>query len=142
MATTTKKNVINLNDYFTTSREKEGVWFEPETTKGTGLQFKIYGRASDENILSADAYEKAKELFDAEKDPVKKANMERDAVVERVVAMISDAKIDGDQEVIIDGKPFEYSKETVRKLIFENIDLRTEIFVAAVSNENFMMKKA
>lgn len=139
---TAKKNVINLNDYFTTSREKEGVWFEPETTKGTGLKFKIYGRASDENILSADAYEKAKEIFDAEKDPVKKANMERDAVVDRVLAMISDAKIEGEQEVIIDGKPFEYSKELVKKLLFENIELRTEVFVAAVSNENFMTKKA
>ncbi len=136
------KNVIDIADFFTTSREKEGVWYEPVIEDvGIGIEFKILGYSSDQNVISAEVYRKEHEAAEKETDPVKKNNMERDAVCKRIASLVTDIRGKDGNEIRIDGKPLVYSDEVVRHILYENIDIRTDLFKATLDTPNFQMKK-
>lgn len=139
---TEKLKEVELSDFFTTTREKEGVWIEAKIgNKGTGLLFKIVGYASDENVKSADAYKKAHEIAEKETDVVKKAEMERRAVCERLTAIVIDLKCADGVNIKLNGEPLKYSKELVYQILWESMDIRTYIFTETFDSSNFMKKK-
>lgn len=137
-----EKKVVDIADFFTTSREKEGVWYEPKVDDvGIGIEFKILGYSSDQNVISAEVYRKEHEAAEAETDPVKKNNMERDAVCKRIASLITDLRGKNGNEIKIGGKPLTYSEDAVRQILYENIDIRTDLFRATLDTPNFQMKK-
>lgn len=137
-----EKKVIDIADFFTTSREKEGVWYEPKIEDvGIGIEFKILGYSSDQNVISAEVYRKEHEEAEKETDPVKKNNMERDAVCKRIASLVTDIRGKDGNEIRIGGKPLSYSEEVVREILYENIDIRTDLFKATLETPNFQMKK-
>ena len=137
-----EKIVVDISNFFTTTREKEGVWYEIHVGEiATGLEVNLLGGASDENILSADVYRKEHEEAEKEKDPAKKAELERKAVCKRLSAIITDLRCKKGYEIIINGEPLTYSPEVVYQILWESKDIRSDIFQATFDDSNFMMKK-
>lgn len=133
---------IELSDLFTTSNEREGIWYEPKVNgSGIGVEFKILGYASDENIISADVYSKEHEAVEKEKDPKKRAILDRDVQCKRIGACIVDCRPVEGNEVTIDGEPLVYSPKLVQKILYENIEIRADLFRATIDTSNFMKKK-
>ena len=140
--TINENKVVDIADFFTTSREKEGIWYEPHVDDvGIGIEFKILGYSSDQNVISAEVYRKEHEAAEAETDPVKKNNMERDAVCKRIASLVTDIRGKNGNEIRIGGKPLVYSEDVVRQILYENIDIRTDLFKATLDTPNFQMKK-
>lgn len=138
----TKDKTIDIADFFTTTKEREGVWYEAKVQGvPTGLMFKVLGYASDENVLSAEAYKKEHELAEKETDVAKKAEMEREAVCNRLTAIVTDLKAVEGKNIVLNGEPLTYSKEIVKKIFWESIDIRTDVFNASFDSTNFMTKK-
>lgn len=137
------KTVINLEDLFITTKQTEGVWYEAKDGETpTGLMFKILGVQSDKSVIARDAYDKALELVEKEKDPVKKAHLNKEAAVDLVASVIVDMKSKDGCEARLGGKEVEYSDELVRKILNENINIRSDLFAASLKTETFMTKKS
>lgn len=142
-----EKKIVDIADFFTTTNEKEGVWYELKARDsegnpvGTGIEVLLLGYASDENAISAEVYRKEKELSDKEKDPIKKNKMEIDSVCKRIGAVIKDIRAKDGHEMLIHGEPLKYSPEIIRKILYESIDIRTDVFKATFNDANFMTKK-
>lgn len=133
---------FDLSSLFTTTNEKSGVWYEAKINgKETGLEFLILGPSSDENVLSAEAYKKAKDKIDAEKDPVKKSQMDIDAVCDRISAVVKEVRTTNGEPLYIGDKKVESSPELIKKILYENIDIRTDVFTASFESANFRTKK-
>ena len=138
----TKEEIVDIADFFTTSNEKEGVWFEPEIRgKKLGIEFKILGSASDENIKSADIYNKEHEQAEKETDPLKKVTKEREAVCKRIASIITDMRPAAGKKIVVKGEPLTYSPEMIQKILWENIEIRTALFSPSIDDANFMTKK-
>lgn len=138
------KKTINISDYFCTTREKEGVWYEAKLGNGTntGIEFKILGPSSDENAIAAEAYSKQHDEIEKEKDPKIAAKMQREAVCKRIAAVITDIRgKDGMQLVNDDGTEIKYSYDVVYKILDENIEIRTDLLNALFETSTFMKKK-
>lgn len=133
---------VDIADFFTTTKEREGIWYEAKVRgKPTGLMFKLLGYASDENVISAEAYRKAHEEVEKETDPAKKANLEREAVCNRLSAIITDLKSAEGKNITLKGEPLSYSKEVVHQILWESLDIRSDVFNASFDSTNFMTKK-
>lgn len=138
-----EKKIVDIADFFTTTREKEGVWYEPKVEGvGLGFEFKILGKASDENALSAEVYRKEHELAEKETDVAKRNELERNAVTKRVCAVITDLRAKDGVDLKMNGETLSYSKEMVYSIIYESIEIRTDVFAATFEDSNFMTKKA
>lgn len=133
---------IDIADFFTTQKEEEGVWIEPKIKgKGIGIEFKVLGTASDATVIAGEQYEKDSALAEAEKDPVKKSHLNRDALVKRISAMVVDIRSKGDNSILIHGKPLTYSKENVEAILTGSRAIRTELLNAFMDAGNFMTRK-
>lgn len=138
------KKTINISDFFCTTREKEGVWYEAKlgNGNGTGIEFKMLGPSSDENAIAAEAYSKRHDEIEKEKDPKKSAELQRDAVCKRIAAVITDIRgKDGAELVDDDGKEIKYSEKVIYKILDENIEIRTDLLNALFETSTFMKKK-
>ena len=134
--------VINLEDFFMTTREKEGVWYEPKIDgEGTGIEVKLLGPSSDANAVAAEAYSKAKDEVEKIKDIKVQSGKQREIVCRRIASIITDIRGKDGAEINLGGKKLEYSDELVMQLLEENIDIRTDILNAAFENSTFMKKK-
>ena len=70
-----EKEVINLEDFFTTDNEKEGIWYEPKIGGiPCGIEFLVTGRGSDENVANSERYDKDVAGAEDIKDPVERAH--------------------------------------------------------------------
>ena len=133
---------IDISDFFTTQKEKEGIWFEPKVKGvGIGIEFKVLGTASDATIIAGEQYEKDSALAENEKDPVKKSHLNRDALVKRISAMVVDIRAKDEGEILIRGKPLTYSRENVEAILMGSRAIRTELLNAFMDSGNFMTRK-
>lgn len=133
-----KKNVINLEDFFSTTKESEGIWIDP---LGMGVEFKILGASSDVNAISAEEYSKAEDEANKVDDIVRQRNLKRDAICKRIASMVIDIRAKDGNEIMFGGEPVKFSKELITKFCYENVELRTALLNAIFDSTNFMKKK-
>lgn len=87
-------------------------------------------------------YRKEHEIAEKESDPVKKNELERKAVVKRICSVITDIRAKDGNEIYIGDEPLVYSDEVIYRIIYESIEIRTDVFAATFEDSNFMTKKA
>lgn len=134
---------VDIADFFTTEGETNGVWYEPVVNgRGIGIEFKVLGNSSDKAIMAAETYEKDLAACEKETDIVKKSRMERDALSKRIEVMVLDIRGKDGREILIQGKPLTYSKESVMAILDGSKPIRTELLKAFTTSETFMTKKA
>lgn len=137
-----KDNVVEISDFFVTSNEKNGVWYEAKTESGPcGIEFYIYGQSSDRNIISADVYKKEKQEAEDITDPVKYSDKIREITCKRIAAVIGDIRGANGKKLVSNGEEIKYSEELILKILEENIDIRTDLLQAIFTSENFQKKK-
>lgn len=133
---------INLEDYFTTDHEKEGVWFEPNIKgKPCGIQFLVTGTDTDENIVNAERFQKAIDELDDIKDNIEAANKRKVLEANRVADFVKGIRSAEGAKVLFGGKPLEYSKPMIQELCLKSPLIQNEILKFAVKTENFIRRK-
>ena len=136
------KKVINIEDFFTEDREKEGVWFEPRVGgKLCGIQFLVTGIASDENIIAAERFDREMNELEEIKDPVEKINKRKVIEANRVTENVIGIRAAGGENVLFGGKPLEYSKPLIQQILLKAPLIRTEIINFAMERTNFIKRE-
>jgi len=134
--------IFDISDYFTKKNEEEGVWDEIRIDgKGIGWEFKIYGASSDEAVIASEQYEKDIEAASTEGDPVKRNQLETEAVIKRLVAVIIDIRRKDGKPFLIQGKPFQNTKENIRFILEQSRVIRKGLLSSLAGNTTFMTKK-
>ena len=137
-----KKDVIDVADFFTTTRAKEGVWYEPEIDGiGIGLEFRIYGQASDKYVRSLDAYAKEHDRALKETDPGAATEIERQALADRAATIVGGVRAKGGKALVYGKKEFKGTYEEIRSVMYENEDICIDILTAAAKNTTFMKRR-
>lgn len=136
------KKVVNLDEFFSTTNEREGVWHEP-VIDGVpcGFELLLVGINSDENAISAERYEK--ELVEAEKinNAIDKAEKIRHIEAKRFAFFVRGIRATNGGEIRIGGKPIEYSTNLIEKLLYESLPLQLDIAEFVRKSANFMNGK-
>lgn len=133
-----EENVVDISSYFTTSREREGVWFEPKIEDNSiGIKFKIVGPASDEYIKAYSDYRTAHEMVVNTEDDALAIELERKAICNFLNGVIKDFKPSAGITLLVNGKKLEYSKSIMEKILYESAEIRSVLFDAVVDSETF-----
>lgn len=133
---------INLEDLFTEDNEKEGIWFEPKI-KGVpcGIEFLVTGTGTDENIASSERYEKAMGELEDIKDPIEKAQKQKELDANRVAEFVIGIRAAEGSEVSYGGKPIEFSEPLIQKLLLKSPLIKVEIIKFARDTANFIKRE-
>ena len=133
---------INLEDFFTEEREKEGVWFEPRI-KGVpcGIEFLLTGRSTDENVAGGERYDRAVAELDDIKDPLEKSKKQKELFANRVAEFVKGIRPVEGSAVMYCGKPLEYSVPMIQKLLLQAPLITGQIFNFVTDTANFMKRK-
>lgn len=138
---TEKKEVIEITDFFTTSREKEGVWIEPEINGvGLGIEFKVVGQSSPKFVEAVNKYIAAHNKVLEESSVQLAYEKEIAAQVDRVTGIVIDLRAKSGVKLENGGEPIVYSKETVREIMYEISAIRDDIWEKATRSYSFMKK--
>jgi hypothetical protein len=142
MAEKEKKEVIDIADFFTTTRSKTGVWHEPVLNGvGMGIEFKILGPSSDEAVIASEEYDRAHEKALSEKDGRTAVEIERQALAERAASIIREVRAKGGKALVCNKKEFKASKDELRTVMYENEDVCLDILMAAGKSATFMKRQ-
>lgn len=139
----TAKRKFDLSDIiFTKKNEEEGVWVEPEIFgMKIGVEFKILGANSNRLITVIEEFNKKYAEVSAISDLEKKAEELDKLYVDTAAKRTVGLRCAKDAEITIEGKPVEYSDETVRH-IFEQSPVCAQYIVLYSRNaENFTNRK-
>lgn len=128
------KKTVDIASFFITSRENEGVWFEPI---GSGFELKVLGNGSDEVIAAGAEYIKAHEKVLAMDDLAAKQIAERDAVCVRIAKSVKGIRGKDGAELSVNGKPVVYSKELILLLMKENPAIRADVLKFSSDPDNY-----
>ncbi len=143
MKSTENKRKFDLADIiFTKDNEEEGVWVEPEIFGiKIGVEFKVIGANSDKLIPVIEEFNKKYGEINAIKDPAEKARKADELYIDTAAKRTVGLRCAEDAEVVIEGKPIEYSDELVRH-IFEKSPVCAQYIVLFSRNtENFTNRK-
>ena len=136
-----KKDVIEISDFFTTSREKEGVWIEPEISGvGLGIEFKVVGQSSPKFVEAVSKYMTAHNKVLEEQDIMKAYELETAAQCDRAAGVVMDLRAKPGVKLENGGEALIYSPETVRKIMYEITEIRDDIWEKATRSYTFMKK--
>ena len=136
-----KKEVIEITDFFTTSREKEGVWIEPEISGvGIGIEFKVVGQSSPKFVEAVTKYMAAHNKVLEESDVQKAYEKEVEAQCDRITDIVVDLRAKSGVKLENNGEPLTYSREIVRQIMYEITDIRDDLWEKATRSYSFMKK--
>jgi len=133
---------IDLEDFFTEEREKEGVWFEPKIKgKPCGIELLVTGRGTDENVVGGERYLKARAESEEIKDPVEKERRQKELFANRVAEFVKGIRAAEGSEVKYNGKPLEYSIPMIQKLFLQAPLITTAVYDFVTDTANFMKRE-
>jgi len=133
---------IDIADFFTTTREKEGVWIELKIEGiGIGIEVKALGPSAPEFIKASMKYAQNLDSFDKETDKAERRSKENDARTEFLTSIVVDLRTKKDFDFTIKGKPLKYSRENVREIFYESVEIRDAVWEAVSSPLTFMRTK-
>ncbi len=133
---------INIEDFFTEDRSRDGVWFEPKI-KGVpcGIEFLVTGTETDENVAYGERYEKEINATEEIKDPVEKAKKQKILDANRVAEFVKGIRPAENSELAYQGKPLEYSVPLIQKILLNAPLIKFEIVRFAKDMSNFMKRE-
>jgi hypothetical protein len=129
------RKTIDVTRFFISTRENEGVWFEPA---GTGIEFKVLGRGADEVIVAGAEYVKTHDKILEMKDLAEQQIAERDAVCLRIAKSVKGIRGKDGAELVANGKSVAYSEEFIFRLMKENPGIRAEILKFSSEASNYV----
>lgn len=133
------QNVVDIADFFTTTREKEGVWYELKIQNiGIGIEVLTYGPASKQAFIAEEKFNADVEKLQSINDPDKRKKKADEIIVNRAVAVVGGIRMKDGSAVVERGKPVKDFKATMRRLFEENTDIRDDYFAAARLSVTFM----
>lgn len=136
------KSVLNLEDFFSTSNEQNGVWHEPVIDGfHCGFEFLLTGFHSDENAMQAEAYDKERTKLDAMEESPEKSDKIKRLEAHRFADFVKDIRGVNGAELKLNGEKVVYSKELIEKLLYESLPLQEDIYKFCVKSTNFMQGK-
>lgn len=136
-----ENNTVDIADFFTTTREKDGVWIEPKMSDvGVGFEFRVVGPASPLFLNAVADYLEAHAKVVENKDRKTAYEEEVKAVVERNSAVVTGLRVKKGNSIRINGRPLAYSKETVREILYESSEIRDSVWNAVTAQSTFMKK--
>lgn len=136
-----KKDVIEISDFFTTSREKEGVWIEPEINGvGLGVEFKVVGQSSPIFVEAISKYMAAHNKVLEETDIKKAYELETEAQSDRSASIVVDLRAKPGVKLEDGGEALKYSPDVVRKIMYEITAIRDDVWEKASRSYSFMKK--
>ena len=137
-----KKRTINIEDFFSEDREEEGVWFEPKVAGvPCGIEFLVTGFDTNENVANAERYDREVSELNDLKDPVEKAKKRKELDAKRVTDFVKGVRPAKGCEIMIDGKPLEYSKPCMQKIFLKAPLISGEIIRFAKTTTNFIKRE-
>ena len=137
-----EKQTINIEDFFTEDREEAGVWFEPKVAGvPCGIEFLVTGFGTNENVANAERYDRERTELDELKDPVEKAKKRKELDAKRVTDFVKGVRPAAGCEVMIDGKPIEYSVPCMNKIFLKAPLISGEIIRFAKTTTNFIKRE-
>ena len=137
-----KKRTINIEDFFSEDREEEGVWFEPKVAGvPCGIEFLVTGFDTNENVANAERYDREVSELNDLKDPVEKAKKRKELDAKRVTDFVKGVRPAEGCEIMIDGKPLEYSKPCMQKIFLKAPLISGEIIRFAKTTTNFIKRE-
>ncbi len=138
-AETSGKEVVDISSFFTTTREKNGVWLELGIEGvGIGIEVKVLGPSAPAYIKASVRYTQNLDTLDKITDKAARRSKETDARVDFLSSIVTDLRTKKDFAFTIKGKPLVYSKETVREIFYESAEIRDFAWKAVTSPLTFM----
>ena len=120
------------------------MWYEPVfEDKGCGIELLLIGIHSEEAIKKMTEYDEKSEQIQNSKlsDDEKKEKLdELDA--ERVAVLTKGIRAKDGSQLMRNGKPYEFSLETIKELYLNNPDLKIACVDFVLKSSNFMKIKA
>lgn len=136
------EKVINIEDFFTESNEKNGVWHEPLIDdKPCGLQFLMIGIHSREAMKNMEHYDKMLEELDENLTPEERDLKEREIDAERVASLTKDVRAANGENILVDGKKVVFDKEFIKRIYMEAPLLKMDNIEFSIKSSNFMKRK-
>ena len=137
-----KKEIVDISSFFTTTREKNGVWLELSIEGvGIGIEVKVLGPSAPAFIEASAKYAKSLDSFDKETNKAVRRNKEDGARVDFLTSVVTDLRTKKDFDFTINGKPLAYSEENVREIFYESAEIRDAMWKAVSSPLTFMNLK-
>ena len=129
---------IDIGDFFTVDNEKQGIWYEPVNC---GIEFKILGISSDRSVTASEQYEKDLAHAEKESDPMKRKELEKEALIRRIGAVITDVRGKDGNEILMQGKPLSFSEGNINNILSSSTIIRDALLKGISTKSNFMTKK-
>lgn len=137
-----EKKVINIEDFFTTKNEEEGMWFEP-SIEGIpcGIEFLVTGLHAEENVSKMEHFDKLQSDLSKIKDPIERAKETKRLDAKRVASLVKGIRPTEDCEIDFEGKPLEFSIPLIEELFYQSPLIKLAVADYSLKTVNFMNRK-
>lgn len=137
-----EKKVINIEDFFTTKNEEEGMWFEP-SIEGIpcGIEFLVTGLHAEENVSKMEHFDKLQSDLSKIKDPIERAKERKRLDAKRVASLVKGIRATEDCEINFEGKPLEFSIPLIEELFYQSPLIKLAVADYSLKVVNFMNRK-
>lgn len=137
-----EKKVINIEDFFTTKNEEEGMWFEP-SIEGIpcGIEFLVTGLHAEENVSKMEHFDKLQGDLNKIKDPIERAKENKRLDAKRVASLVKGIRPTEGCEINFEGKPLEFSIPLIEELFYQSPLIKLAVADYSLKVVNFMNRK-
>lgn len=136
------KRIVNVEDFFTTKNEEDGMWFEP-SIEGIpcGIEFLVTGLHAEENVSKMEHFDSLQKDLKKIKDPIERAKEEKKLDAKRVASLVKGIRAAEGCEINFDGKPLEFSIPLIENIFYQSPLIKLAIADYSISVVNFMNRK-
>lgn len=136
-----EKKTIDIENFFTEKREREGVWHEPVIDGNPcGIEFLLIGIHSEEATSKLEALDKKSE--EIRKSQIEESDKEiklDDLDAERVAVITKDIRAKNGAELMFEGKPFKFSVEAIKDFYKNCPSIKMDNIDFVLKSSNFMI---
>lgn len=133
---------LDVSRFFTKSNEEEGTWVEPVVFgELVGLEFKVLGSNSTKLAIVVDEFRSKSAEIEGLKDLEEKAKRTQKLYAESAAKRVVGIRAARGLNVVVEGKPVEYSDALIRHIFEESPEIASFIIRYSVDTSNFMKKK-
>lgn len=137
-----ESKVVDVSRFFTKQNEEEGTWVEPIVFgEPVGLEFKVLGSNSTKLAIVVDEFRSKSAEIEGLKSLEEKAKRNQKLYAESAAKRVVGVRAARGLNVVVEGKPVEYSDSLVKHIFEESPEIAGFIIRFSVDTSNFMKKK-
>lgn len=136
-----EKAIIDIADFFTKDKEKEGVWTKVNVFGKDLFEFKIIGSNSDKVTILNEEFNKKSSEIAAIVNPEERAEKLGELYAESAAKRILEMRPIEGTELKLGGKPVDCSKETIVSILKNSYDIAAFVIRFSMNSGNFTNKK-